>query len=317
MLNVFLTVNTEPVCDYLVPDDLQFANLFQQYVYGPTRNGNCALPFLLDIMDDYGLTSSFFVESLFALKYGLTPLQDIVSLIARSGQQIQLMLNPEWASCAHVRLFDGEIIQSSSLSDFTLEQQSTLIRVAVELLKSAGSDQLNAFRAVNYSINKNSLTALIENRLIIDCSYNEVRNTDISLEQVLLQPTQLNGVFIYPVSAYYGDAKQKLRALELTQCSSLEFETVLLHAVENQWDSVVIVLQSTDLMTSDQERLDRIVYRRFIKLCEFLSNSPDLFNVTGFNGLEPKAIAGQFDAPTPRAFDRSLRIGEQVLRRVI
>ena len=96
MLNVFITVDTEIWCDGWDNLDARFPDAFRRYVYGPTRRGNYALPATLDILSDHGLAAVFFVEPLFAARFGQDPLDELVGLIRDGGQEIQLHLHTEW-----------------------------------------------------------------------------------------------------------------------------------------------------------------------------------------------------------------------------
>ncbi len=320
MLNVFFTVNTQTSYDDWGEVDLHFADAFQRYIYGPTKQGNCALPLTFEVLNDYGLAGSFFVESLFALHFGLEPLQEVVSLVKESGHESQLQIQPEWVNESKTQLFDEDLPHSTSMCDFTLEQQTTLIDIGLDLFKRTGLEGINAFRAGNYGFNRDTLKALYANGIGIDSSYNKLSQlgiADVLPEQLLLQPTELEGVVIYPVTVFGDSNHQNLRCLELTTCSYREFESVLFQAVEDEWDSVVIVADSFGLMTPGQERLDPIVFKRFKSLCQLLADHADVFNVRGFSEMQPHAATQQPGIPVSGQLNHYLRIGEQVIRRVV
>lgn len=320
MLNVFLTVDTG--IEYQVREHagLCFADAFQRAIYGPTKHGNCALPLLFNVLNENGLAGNFFVETLFALHVGLEPLQEVVSLIKDAGHEIQLQIQTEWLNQLSTQLFDGELSSTALIRDLTLEQQTQLIKIGVDLFERAGIKKIDAFRAGGYGLNRDTLKALQANGIRIDSTYNKASKAgvaDVLSERLLHQPTLLDGVIIYPVSVFDDYKQQNLRSLQLPQSSYREFESVLFHAVENEWDSVVIVARSVDLMTPGQERRDPVVYQRFRKLCKLLADYPDLFNVRGFSGLEPKPVTQQPAIPASGQLNRYLRIGEQAIRRVI
>ena len=320
MLNVFFTVDTQTRCKAWGEVDLDFADAFQRYVYGPTKQGNCALPLTFEVLNDNGLVGSYFVETLFALNFGMEPLQEVVSLVKNAGHEVQLQIQPEWVKESKIQLFDEDLPRRTVLSDFTLEQQTTLIDVGLDLFKRTGVEGINAFRAGNYGFNRDTLKALDANGIRIDCSYNKLSQAgiaDVLPEQLLLQPTTLDGIVIYPVTVFGDSNRQSLRCLELTTCSYREFESVLFQAVEAEWNSVVIVKNSFGLMTAGQERLDPIVFKRFKSLCKLLSDHADLFNVRGFRGLQPQAVSQQPTIPVSGQLNHYLRIGEQAIRRVV
>ena len=320
MLNVFLTVNIELEFDQGKDVDLLFVDRFQRYIYGPTKRGHCGLPLLFNELSDYGLTGSFFVDPLLALKYGLQPLQEVVGLISEAEQEVQLQLHAGWVNQVVTRLFEEQTGQIASLRDLSLDQQSRLIKVGLDLLSHAGSSQVSAFRAGHYELNRSLLKALAANGIAIDCSYNKAGKagvSDVVPEQLVLQPVHQDGVFLYPVSVFAEQTQRALRPLQLASCSNREFETVLFYAIEHQWDSVVIILRSFDLMTTGQARLDPVACRRLKKLFRLLSNHPDLFKVRGFTGLEPQAVEEQPEPPVSSRLNRYLSVAEQAVRHVL
>jgi hypothetical protein len=320
MLNVFFTVDTEIWCDKWETIDEEFADAFLRYVYGPTSKGNAALPLTFDILNEHGLTGSFFVESLFAHHFGLEPLQELTGLIQNAGHEVQLHLHPEWVNEAKTPIFEQEEMRRPYLRDFTLEQQTLLVKHAKNTLLQSGVESINAFRAGGYGADRNTLRALAANDIQIDTSYNPadpIGIADISPDKLLLQPSLIDGITEYPVTVFGDKNPRSLRPMQLTACSYTEFETILFHAVEHEWDSVVIVSHNFELMTPGLQRLDPIILSRFKRLCKLLSNHPDLFTVRGFNGLEPYVAQQQPEIPVSGAFNTNLRIGSQILRRFI
>nr|MBA2260361.1 polysaccharide deacetylase [Acidobacteriota bacterium] len=78
MLKVFFTVDTEIWCNGWNDLDRKFPDAFRRYVYGPTRQGNYGLPLQLRMLNDHGLTGVFFIEPLFATRFGDEPLREVV-----------------------------------------------------------------------------------------------------------------------------------------------------------------------------------------------------------------------------------------------
>ena len=106
MLDVFYTVDVEIWCDGWVDIDAKFPDAFQRYIYGRTATGAFGLPYQLELLSDHGLTGVFFVEPLFATRFGEQPLAEIVGLIQERGHEVQLHLHTEWVDEAHAHLLD-------------------------------------------------------------------------------------------------------------------------------------------------------------------------------------------------------------------
>lgn len=69
-MNVYLTFDIEVWCNGW--DNLDaFPKHFERYVFGRSRHGEYALPKTLEILNRYDLKGVFFVEPLFAARFGL------------------------------------------------------------------------------------------------------------------------------------------------------------------------------------------------------------------------------------------------------
>ena len=139
MLNVFITVDTEIWCDGWEDLDRKFPKYFKSYVYGPTPDGNFALPGTLSILEEYNIPAVFFVEPLFSEKFGIEPLKEIVGLLQEKNQEIQLHMHPEWVDEVGNRLLPAINEKIPNMTHCTREQQSQLIRWAIQRMGEAVS----------------------------------------------------------------------------------------------------------------------------------------------------------------------------------
>ncbi len=289
MLKVFFTFDTEIWCDGWVDIDAKFARAYKQYVYGTTKHGDFAMPHILKILNDHGLIGVFFMEPLFAARFGLEPLQELVGLTQDAGQEVQLHLHTEWVDVALRPLLPNVTNKIRLLRHLSRADQTTLLRAGLDLLRAAGARSVNAFRAGNYAANLDTLHALRDVGLFIDSSYNpacEVGVDDMAAGRTLTQPETIAGVDEYPVTAFRDRGPHSLRHLQLTACSFQEMAKVLNSAADMGWDSVVIVAHNFELLNRNKDRKDPIVVKRFAKLCRFLERNADRFDVRGFGGLE-------------------------------
>lgn len=318
MLNVYLTFDTEIWCDGWDNLDASFADAFKRYVYGPTPQGDGALPLIIDILNRHGLTGVFFVEPLFATRFGKQPLRELVGLLRDGGQEVQLHLHTEWADEADPPLL-GVTQKHQHLALFDGEQQRELFRLGLELLAEAGASGINAFRAGNYSFNEHTLGALAANGIHIDSSYNPGsrrggRHPPGSVSDS--QASERDGVMVYPVTTFDDGFQKRPRAVQVTSCSWGETQHVLQSALEAGWESVVIVSHNFELMNPAKTRRDPIAVRRFEKLCAFLGQNRDRFNCRGFKDLDPTPFAGEAARLRSNRARTLVRMGEQALRRL-
>jgi hypothetical protein len=319
MLDVLFTVDVEIWCDGWDDLDRKFPSAYRRYVYGPTRDGDYALPVTLKILNDHGLRGVFFVEPLFSTRFGKGPLQELIGLIQAAGQEVQLHLHTEWVDQAREPLLPGVSGKRQHLRQFSRAEQVELIAAGLKLLRAAGAGSINAFRAGNWALNRDTLSALAANAIDFDSSYNAASNVgvdNVAPGQLLTQPAVFGAVTEYPVTVYRDRGPGSLRPLQLTACSFNEIRGVLDTAAESGWDSVVMVSHNFELLNRRKDRPDPIVVRRFRELCRYLERHADRFQVRGFRGRErahPRAQPEPFRSSSWLSYER---YAEQLVRRV-
>ena len=179
MLEVFFTIDVEVWCDGWDDLDSKFPSSFERYIYGPRRQGGLLTH--LQVLSDHGLTGVCFVEPLFAGRFGLAPLAEIVGLIQAAGHEIQLHLHTEWVDEAREPLLSVLPVDTRQyLHLFSQDEQSLLIGLGTRWLQQAGAARPIAFRAGSFGFNAQTLPALAGHGFVIDSSYNAPKVTDIS-----------------------------------------------------------------------------------------------------------------------------------------
>jgi hypothetical protein len=317
MLDVYFTVDVEIWCDGWEDIDAKFPLCFKKYVYGPTSRGNYGLPYQLRVLADHGLAGVFFVEPLFAARFGVAPLVEIVGLIKEGGQEIQLHLHTEWVDEATEPLLQNTSGKRQLLRHFSADEQARLIAVGRKWLERAGADRITAFRAGNFGFNADTLGALVRNRIHIDSSYNaSVRGIDSGIfpGTVGTDVTACAGVYEFPLTVF-GDPRRGLRHAQLTACSFWELEGLLWRALEEGRKSFVILSHNFELMNPTKTRPDDVVIARFLKLCRFVSRNDDVFRMGGFTAA-PTALAAVQPPPlSSPSWKAAARMVEQAYRR--
>jgi hypothetical protein len=320
MLNIFITVDTEVWPDKLAagPDDAAFAAAYRRDILGSTRSGDYGLPLQLQIMNDNGIQASFFVESLFASRFGTGVLADIVGLVDSAGHDVQMHLHPEWAQVipAIRSLYNG----GHNLADYSEDIQLQMLELGLANLAAAGLDRPRAFRAGNYGAGFSTLRVLRKLGIEIDSSYNYCYlHSDCSLQtdEPLLQPTMLEGLHQFPVS-FFQDWPGHYRHAQLTACSYGELSGLLDQASQRGWTSFVIVSHGFELLNPARNAPDSIVRRRFEKLCRFIANNPDRMRARTFGDLDMADIATCSDRVPLQSspLRTALRYGVQLVRRM-
>lgn len=317
MLNVFFTVDTEIWCPGWQNLEADFPGAFRRYVYGP--DGDAALPLTLRILQASGLLGVFFVEPLFALRFGIEPLAELVGLIRAFGHEIQLHMHTEWVDEARPPLWPAVKFRRRFMREFTCTEQTTLIATGLRLMAQAGVNGINAFRAGSYGFNLDTLRALAANGLTFDTSYNphlEATASGVASGTVLRQPLLVEGVYEYPVSSFEA-LPGRGRSTHLTACSTRELLAALDAAHDAGWNDFVIVSHGVELMNGARTRRDPMMVRRFERLCGHLARHPERFQVRGFHGLVPHANNLQPQALRVPLHYTAFRMAEQAMRRLI
>lgn len=290
MLDVFLTVDVEIWCDGWDDIDQKFPGAFESYIYGRTNNGDYGLPFQLDLLNQYNLKAVFFIEPLFAARFGIEPLKEIVEIIKSNGHEIQLHMHPEWVDEAKEDIIQNSKIKRQHMKLYSLNEQKVLIKKGLDLLSLAGVTHINAFRAGGFGANNDTLKALKENGIEIDCSYNETMvggNCGINTTKKYYQPFVIEGLLEYPMSCYM-DYPGHMRHMQIGACSFKEFKYLLEDAENKQYKSIVILSHSFELLSRNRLKGDDNLISRFRSLCIYLSDNRDRFNVIGFNNIQAK-----------------------------
>ncbi|MDP4536364.1 hypothetical protein Q3O60_09195 [Alkalimonas collagenimarina] len=290
-VNVFITIDTEVWNFY---DN--FTDNFNSAIHGRINERSYGLEFQLDQFAKHNLKANFFVDPLFSLPGGQDSLKEVVQLINKFQQDVQLHIHTEWLEITGIDLL-GNRKTGYNIASFSADEQIKLLGHAKELLVSAGATKLCAFRAGNYGANTYTLSALAANDIYIDTSYNRMYldgHCGLKQSQDLLEPQYLGEVLEYPISFYY-EPNGNVRHVQVAACSFYEMKAILEYAHQQGWPSVVIVLHSFEWIKrikgkAKKHVLDPIVLQRFDKLCKYLAKHEDRFKTQLFSEQDRNAV---------------------------
>lgn len=314
MLNVYFTVDVEVWCDGWHDIDRKFPDTFARYIHGP--GGQFGLPFQLRMLSDAGLKATCFVEALFAGRFGMDPLTQIVGLIEGAGHEAQLHLHTEWVDEMPEPPIPVPNGKRQHLRDFSLGDQQRLLAVGIEWLQRAGAPRPVAFRAGGYGLNQDTLPALAANQIFVDSSYNAAwagQTSGVCSGECLDRPRRIGDVVEAPVTVFNDG--MRLRPAQLTACSWREMEGLLWQALEQEMGSFVIVSHNFELLTPGLRAMDPVVVERLERLCGFLAGHRDVFNVQGMRNGPVKLGAQDGRRLSSPLWRTGMRMVEQVWRR--
>lgn len=287
---------------------------FESAILGRTEAGDFGIVYQMARLDAHGLKGVFFVDPLVALLAGEDMVRRIVQPILEAGHDVQLHAHTEWLEWAPHGPTDGRA--GRNMADFTLADQVRILDYGMAQLVAAGAPAPVAFRAGNYGANDDTLEALGQVGIRYDSSYSpDYRGSvcAISLDPECTLPVERGRVVEVPVSAIASPGGGHRHA-QITALSAREMIDALAYAALQRQPCFTIVSHSFELLCRQRERPNRLVVRRFERLCEVIAASPRLHAAT--YAADPPAPAGAADRAErlPHLLTRSLmRVGEQAI----
>ncbi len=319
-VKIYLTFDVEVWCGGWKDLDARFPSHFERYVYGRSRKGEYALPKTLDILDRHGLKGVFFVEPLFAARFGIEPLATIVDLIGAGNHDIELHLHPEWADEIRPLPFPGVTGKRQHLWHYSCDEQTALIALGRSLLAQAGCDTIKAFRAGSFACNHDTYRALRKLGISIDSSLHAVlpdSGIDLRKQVGFFHPLEFEEVRILPLTVF-RDGFGQLRPAQIGACRFAELRDAIETAADNQTEHFVVLSHNFEMLKQGRSEPDALVVSRFERLCAFLAEQQGRIEVSTLSD-SPIRIGTQSHPPLARAgFAATIRRhGEQAIRRFL
>lgn len=301
--SVLITVDTELTWRHYRPGDgwrVNFARSIEPAGVGVSHQ--------LEMLARHGLTACFFVDPMPALLYGIEPVRAIVAPILAAGQEVQLHLHPQWREVAQ-----GRDLAGIELTSFDRAGQRALIAEARDLLIDAGAPPPIAFRSGSYAANADTLAALADLGFAYDASHNGSHRplSALPLADAQIAPLRAGGVIEVPVGQF-EDKAGRLRHLQICAASLDEMKGALRHAARHGHPLTSLVSHSFELATRDGLRPNRLIVRRFEKLCAFLAAHRDAHPTLRFDGLGKVPLDAPARPMPPRRMRTARRVAEQL-----
>jgi len=284
-MKVHLSFDVEIWCDGWNDLEQKFPAQFERYIYGRSAAGDYALPHALDLLAKHGLSAVFFVEPLFAGRFGVEHLREVVALIQGAGQEVQLHLHPEWADEIRPLPFEGARLKRQHLSFYSLDEQVSLMTLGLRLLAEAGAGPISAFRAGSFACNSDTFKALHRVGLRYDSSLNPDHpdsGLDLRAQQDFYRPSRIEAVETIPMTVF-RDGMGRSRPAQVGACSFVEMRAALESAKAQGMEHFMILSHNFETLVPGSNRPDRFVVKRFEQLCAYLAENADAYQVCGFN----------------------------------
>lgn len=318
-MNVLLTFDIELWCTSWNTLDADFPGALERYVYGRSRHGDYALPKTLEILVKHGLHGVFFVEPLFAARFGVEHLATVVELIREAGQEVQLHLHPEWTDEITPALIPNNHRKRQHLAYYDVEEQAALVGHGLRLLTQAGVPDACAFRAGSFAANASTFQALRRNGLRFDSSLNPavaLSLADVPGRDLHSSARMIDGICEYPISVF-RDGLGKLRHAQVGACGAAELRQALEAAFRDEASDFVILSHNFEMLKPASTSPDWFVVRRFESLCSLLGRTPE-WPTIGFAGArESMTQAPGAGCVSVGLAPTGVRLVEQGLRRAL
>ena len=162
----------------------------------------CGLMEMVRLLNERGWPGTFFLDVYEQRKWGETTMRNLALALQSAGQDVALHTHPQWA-------YDPA---RWAMHQYSLEEQTTIVRDGVRLLQAWTGLPVVAHRAGAYAADENTLVALTRNGILLDSSrfwtYPASRLDGLGLPRNL--PGWHGSLLEIPVTVHQRDAVPRL-----------------------------------------------------------------------------------------------------------
>jgi len=306
---VLITVDTEPSVAGALSNPERDKPRIHEPVWGEVGGESQALGFMLETLNRAQLCATFFIETVHVSYFPERIMGDYVRRIRDSGQDVQLHLHPCWLNFEQ-EWKNQKTLATDQCGELTKDQLIALIDTGRERLGEWTGTPPCSLRTGNFSVSANVYRAMKASGLTVASNicaavappaeatpdqWGDTANLVGGIHRI-------DGVTELPVTCFkdHGPVgRGGLRSLQITSCS-FEEQRVHLTALHRAGASVAVIVTHPFefLQWSGPDfshlRANRLVQRRFARLCSFLAGNADKFEVvpiSRFSGqeIEPEA----------------------------
>jgi hypothetical protein len=325
---VHITVDVECAEERVIDNSKRSSQGYDLRVWGRLANQRreLGIDLLMREMHSEGLSGTFYLEVLGANFWGLDELREVVKVIRRRGNDVQLHMHPvlrvpHW--------YSRNIIKpSDNIGDYSLGYQTALLNEGIDILSACDipRDEIVSFRAGNFGANNVTWAAMAQAGLKVSSNYNPcyfTKNCHMSFQQASSDVFEAeHGIVELPISCLkYGE--KEFRHMQIAAVSLDEMKYYLLKAHAAGMRNVTIVTHSFELYHIDDTdkkigRINSVNLNRFRGLCKFLSANSDKFKVETINDFAktlPLEVGVSRDYIKGNLLYKSKRLIEQAYKR--
>lgn len=288
---VVITVDTEASIAGYYKDPKRFKPLIHEPVSGDVKGVSQSIGFLIRTLKKHSLSATFFVETLQSYFFQKDEMGAYVSQLVEAKQDVQLHLHPTWlhfqeAQASNPERASGEV--SDHCSDLDRASLEDAITHGCDLLERWTGYRPTSMRTGNFSTDRDVFAAAHKCGLITasNLNYSAHLPSETSL-QIAGGITNIEGVWEFPVTNFSDIGpigKGKARPLQITSLSFPEQVNLLNHINQSGGSIAVIITHPFEFTKRQNDQYqgltqNRLVQHRFQKLCAFLAENKDRFDV--------------------------------------
>jgi hypothetical protein len=293
---VYFTIDTETSMGGAWRNHANYPLGTERTIFGQLQSRTYGIPLIMDILEEHGFAGTFFIEVFCSDLLGRDAIAEVFRTVTVRGHDAQLHLHPVFRFY-HRYLHGGEAREQDFLFQFSAEEQIALVREGVALFRDFTGRMPRAFRAGCYAASEVTLQALRKNGIAIDSSYNlsALDRTCGFRVRPLNAPQRVEGVYEFPVTNITTGFNSGYKNLEVSAVSVEEILGGIRRLRNEGCRDVVLVLHSFSLLKGRDVRFehcrpDRIVIRRFRRLCAALSRLRDDIEVTTLGDVDLASV---------------------------
>ena len=246
-LTVIVTVDTENLQPHLL-EGRYGANLIR----GEGPRGVFGTPLIMELLEAHGIRAAFFVNVYEYGQFGEAEIEAICAEIKGRGHDVELHTHPVWC-------YDRD---REHMWQYTLDEQSEIIRHGLDLIEHWTGERPWAHRAGAYGANADTIEALALHDIPMDssaffehpnCRIHKVRNRVALLGSVLEVPVtgffRHQGLSLGPVTIPRG---RRFIKTDIDWALPSELKTFIRRAREHRLRVMTLFLHSYSLMRLDE-----------------------------------------------------------------
>jgi hypothetical protein len=291
---VILTVDTEPDIAGAMRDRKRYPPLIHEPVWGAVEGRSEGLGFITRTLSSYGLSATFFVETVHTRYFGGNPMKRYIDHLGDAGQDVQLHIHPVWQNFSSPESA-GQVHYDDSAA-MRENEMVALIEEGCDQIKDWTGQKPVAMRTGNFSASISVYRAMRQVGLRL-ASNICLAGSDYP-DDLLPQSGGVHdiaGVYELPVSCFVDPGpvgKGRYRAVQITACSSKELIALLRQCSRQSVDTLILVTHPFEFIKKSDFRYtslrpNLLVQRRLDSVCRYLSENSEHFDVTTFGALVP------------------------------